>query len=293
MTRALRRLMWAAWEPAARRAARAYVAGPELHDALRVCDELAGKGFRTAICPWHSEQTSRTVADSYLRALRALDGAGRDCYLSIKAPDLEYSSALMDEILEAARSSSTTIHFDALGPEAADRTWQLIEASAGRGVTIGCTLPARWRRSVSDVDRVLALDLRVRIVKGQWEDPEGAVRDVEAAYLSLIDRLAGRGRQVAVATHVPRLARRAVDSLHRAGSTCELELLFGLPTRGTVDVARRGGVPIRFYVPYGHAWLPYSLSQLRRHPGILYWTFRDWLKGSRRTLRSHAMVIDR
>jgi proline dehydrogenase len=140
---------------------------------------------------------------------------------------------------------------------------------------VGCTLPARWSRSLIDVERAADLGLRVRVVKGQWADPAEPDIDIGAAYLKLIDRLAGRVRTVAVATHDPALARAALARLRESGTPSELELLFGLPMKGALAVAREEGVPVCIYVPFGNGWMPYAFSQLRRNPGIALWMFRD------------------
>ena len=281
----LRRLVWVSWRPIAERAARSYVAGPTLSDALRVCDALARQGLAATICPWDGPgDPCRRVADAYLAAVHALARATLDCYVSIKAPSLGFSGDLVAELLEAARPHGCGIHFDSLGPEAADHSWALLAEAAARGGRLGCTLPGRWRRSLSDVDRAVELGLRVRVVKGQWADAGGGgAPDLDArdGFLRVVDRLAGRGCRVAVATHDHALAGQALARLRDAGTACELELLYGLPARQSLQAARAAGVPVRVYVPYGHAWLPYGLSQARRNPRILWWTMKDWLLGWR------------
>ena len=119
----------------------------------------------------------------------------------------------------------------------------------------------------------------MRVVKGQWADPDPPEVDLREGFLRVIDRLAGRASQVRVATHDPPLAHTALSLLRVAGTPCELELLFGLPARQVIQEADVAGVPVRCYVPYGQAWLPYSISQARRNPRILWWMFRDALAG--------------
>jgi proline dehydrogenase len=80
-----------------------------------------------------------------------------------------------------------------------------------------------------------------------------------------------------VATHDPPLAREALRRLHAAGTSCELELLFGLPMNAVMEVAKEQGVSVRLYVPYGEAYMPYALSQARKNPKILGWFIRDIL----------------
>ena len=82
-------------------------------------------------------------------------------------------------------------------------------------------------------------------------------------------------REVAVATHDAALAREAFLRLRRAGTPCELELLCGLPRAEVMAVAKEFDVPVRLYIPFGTAWLPYALGQLVRKPHMWIWMVRD------------------
>jgi hypothetical protein len=86
-----------------------------------------------------------------------------------------------------------------------------------------------------------AAKARLRIVKGEWADPQADPADAGAAFLALVRSLAGRASPVAVATHDPALARRALGVLVEAGTPCELEQLRGLPRARTMAVARAWG----------------------------------------------------
>jgi proline dehydrogenase len=80
---------------------------------------------------------------------------------------------------------------------------------------------------------------------------------------------------VAVASHDVTLARTALERLIRSGTSCELEMLYGLPMKASIAQARELGVPVRVYVPYGQAFLPYAMSQLKQNPRIAWWLLRD------------------
>jgi len=280
MNRRLNKMIWSAWEEVAKHAGRAYVAGPELADAVRTCRRLSGLGFGGTICFWNIESDSaEQVVDAYTCALAVMANEKLNCYLSIKLPSLNYDWALLRKVLEQARRTNTLIHFDSLEHEAADRTFSMI-AEAARGYPhLGCTLPGRWMRSVADADIAVDLGLHVRVVKGQWPDPNGRDLNTHEGYLRVIDRLAGRARFVAVATHDPELGRAALKRLRGAGTPCALELLYGLPVKQALKAARELEVPVCVYVPFGHGWLPYSLSQARHNPRVFWWVFRDLITG--------------
>lgn len=278
MNRKLNKVIWSVWEAVAKHAGRAYIAGPELADAMSTCRRLFGLGLGGTICFWNVEDDSpERIADAYTSALAQLADEKMDCYLSIKLPPLNYEWALVSEILEQARNKNTLVHFDSLEHETADRTFSMIAQAARSYPHLGCTLPGRWVRSVDDAHVAVDLGLHVRVVKGQWPDPQHREINPCEGYLNVIDRLAGQARFVAVATHDAEIGRKALERLREADTPCSLELLYGLPMKPSLKVASELNVPVRVYVPFGHGWLPYSLTQARRNPRMFWWLFQDLL----------------
>lgn len=294
MNRRLSKMIWSAWEAVAKHAARAYIAGPELEDAMGTCRRLHDLGFGGTICFWNvGSDSPKRVADAHASALALLANEKMDCYLSVKLPSLNYEWALVSELLEQARCKNTLVHFDSLEPETADQTFSMLARAARSYPHLGCTLPGRWARSVADADIAVDLGLHVRVVKGQWPDPQHLEMDPREGFLNVIDRLAGRARSVAVATHDPELGRDALQRLRRVGTPCSLELLYGLPVKSALKVASEMDVPVRVYVPFGHGWLPYSLTQARSNPRVFWWILRDLITGGsplHSKLRSSGIV---
>jgi proline dehydrogenase len=277
MIRQIKEWIWRMWLIAAPRAAQSYVAGLDVKDAMLTGHWLAENGFACTIAFWNSAgDPVEEVMTAYRSASVALRSEGVDGYLSVKAPAVEYRSDLLADLV---RDSATRIHFDAHGPETADPTFALIDGLPRGAAPIGCTLPGRWARSPGDADWAVDRGLAVRIVKGQWSDPRAPDLDMRQGFLAIVDRLAGRAPMVAVATHDVPLAREALRRLLAAGTPCELELLFGLPILPTLPVAQETGVLVRQYVPYGHGYLPYCISQGVRNPHVLWWALRDSLLG--------------
>lgn len=268
------------WGRLSRLAARSYAAGTELEDAVDACQRIARRGFASIVSYWNGDDdVPRTVADAGLAALGMVRRRGLDCYLSVKATALDFDDGLLGELLERGREPGIRIHFDSMWPEAAGRTFALIAGARAKAAAIGCTLPGRWPRSVRDADFGVERGLAVRVVKGQWVDPDDPGLEPRAGFLAVIDRLAGRARHVAVATHDVPLACEALRRLQAAQTSCELELLLGLPVARAARAARDLGVPVRLYVPYGRAWVPYCVSQVRRNPRMLWWVVRDVVFG--------------
>jgi proline dehydrogenase len=262
------------------RAARSYVAGPHLSDAIDFAWQLEQQGMSSTIAYWNN--IGDDPADVYGEYLSAIDGAadaGLHTYISIKAPALSMSESFAETLARRCRDRHIGLHFDSLAIDHQRRTFDLIERLGSIGANLGCTLPGRSGRSQRYVERAVAQRLRVRVVKGQWEDPGYAI-DAHLGFMTLINRLAGRAAHVAVATHEPKLAEEALARLKDRATPAELELLLGLPMQAVKDVARRFNVPVRIYIPYGHAWLPYEYSAARKNPRVLRWLLLDALHGA-------------
>jgi proline dehydrogenase len=284
---------------AIRLAARLFVRGSRLSDAVAAGARLAERGRATTIGYFNADgDAPRAVADACLAALAAIGAAGAAesarPYLSIKVPALSFDDALVGEIVDRAALAGVGVHFDSHEADQADATFVAITAAARRlpaaaaggdddgepGADrrlwrLGCTLPGRWPRSLDDADRTAGLGLRVRVVKGQWADPAAPDVDPRRGFLEVIDRLAGRAREVAVASHDAPLAREALQRLRRAGTPAELELLLGLPMQGALRVAREMQARVRIYLPFGVSWLPYALLHVQKNPRVAWWALRD------------------
>ncbi|HSQ96518.1 MAG TPA: GNAT family N-acetyltransferase [Croceibacterium sp.] len=210
--------------------------------------------------------TPAEVATNYRQLSSALAGSGCDALFALKAPALGFEEALVREIAAA----DVPLTFDSLTEPQAERTLALAEA-----VSAGVALPARWRRSSADAARLRDGACRIRLVKGEWPDPDADVPDIVEAYLTLARLLAGRKAPVGVATHDPALADAALRVLLKAGTPCELEQLRGLPRRRTMEVARKLGVPVRLYYPFGPGWWPYAVDKALARPYLPLWALKD------------------
>jgi proline dehydrogenase len=290
----LKRIVLVLWRPIERRAAGAYLAGPQLSDAIEAGGRITELGYGLTLGFWNPDDADPgDVAKENLSLIETLRGRDWDWYLSIKVPALGFSSRLVAEIVRASGQLGTIVNLDSHDPDTADSTLALaIEARAIHD-RIGITIPGRWRRSLTDADLAVERGLRVRLVKGEWPDPEDSQIGAREGFLAVVDRLAGRAAHVSVATHDADLAREAVRRLAAGGTSHDIELLVGLPFDPVVDVAREAGLPVRVYVPYGRASLRYGLAYLGRNPRRVWWLARDLVLRRRRRRLPRAPIAGR
>jgi proline dehydrogenase len=269
-------------------AGRAYVPGEGLDDALALAraHAAAGRACTLGYFDGHDDSPAEVAARN-CAAADAMSALSPTDYVSIKAPGLRYDLDALDRVLAHCGERQVRVHFDSHDLGNAELTLACAERAVEQGLQVGLTLPGRWRRSLDDAAHACTLGLRVRVVKGEWPDPEVPDADARAGFLAVVDTLiAHRAAEVAVASHDPPLAREALRRLQAAGIRCELELLNGLPQRAALAVAQTLGVPVRVYIPFGVAWRPYALRKALRRPRILLWLAKDLVLGLRQRWRS-------
>lgn len=254
------------------------VPGPGPGAAARRCRALNRSGLAATPGYFQSgDGRPEDIVAANLAVAGLLADREGDVYLSVKAPPLAFDSDRLRKIADAAAAANMALMFDAHAPKDADRTLAAVSDLLGEFPRTGFALPARWLRSRADAAAFRDGSARIRLVKGEWADADWRGMDVEASYLALVARLAGRAAPVGIATHDPGLAERALTLLLESGTPCELEQLRGLPGRRTTAIARRLGVPVRVYVPFGPGWWPYALDKALARPYLPSWMIEDRL----------------
>lgn len=258
------------------RIASRHIAGPELADALEVCTWASLQGIGTNISRWpYPDDSVEIMFEHYASMLRVIRENKLDSFLGVKIGALGDDYGRFGELVRIAKENDVRLHVDSFGPESASMNFSFLERAAAVYENLGCTLPSRWRRSLDDADRAVELGLQVRVVKGQWTDSENTKLDYRKNYLAIVRRLAGRARQIGVATHDYRLAEEALTFLSTSGSAFEMQQYFTMPRNG-LKLSKRFGCPYRLSLAYGCPYLPYNTRFLLSRPGMITWLISDY-----------------
>ncbi|MDP3659524.1 hypothetical protein [Phenylobacterium sp.] len=275
--------------PAMKRLAPDHVGGETLDEALAVAQALGGRGLANTLGFWDTPAYApEQVAYVYRQAIARIGEAGGNGYVSIKPPALRFDSAVARELARAARDAGVRLHCDSHGIQVADLTLAFASDLAHElpPHLISVTTPGRWSRSLADAKHLLERGVGVRIVKGEWPDPDDAARDMRQGFLELAQGVAGAQAHVAIASHDAALSAEAISRVQQAGTPCELELIHGLQTDGLLSVASEAGVAARIYVPFGRGFVPSALRILRRNPGLAMQMLTSMITPWRATARA-------
>jgi len=276
----LKKSIWSFLSLLVKRLSRNYIAGPSLSDAHTLGKYLHKRNYLVSYGYWDSpDDNAEEVFNLYVSSMDMLTKFSGNNYLSIKIPALNYEKSLFVKLLNKSQTTGVQLHFDSLSPEHASRIFAFIQdLSSAEQDHVGCTLPGRWQRSMQDAELAIKLGLNIRVVKGQWEDPDNPGYDAAMGYLNIIKTLSGRAKNVRIATHNYDLASESIQLLKASNTPCELELLYGLPSSKIIELAEQNHIPVRIYIAFGHAYLPYALASFRKNPATILKLTRELLR---------------
>ena len=151
----------------------------------------------------------------------------------------------------------------------------------------GVVLQSYLYRTLDDVARVNAANVRVRLVKGAYDEPPAVAfpkkADVDANFAAAMEQLLRKGTYPAIATHDERLieaTRRFAREQAIAPDRYEFQMLYGI-RRDLQDRLLREGYRVRIYVPYGTEWYPYLMRRLAERPANLLFLVRSVIRERR------------
>lgn len=283
---------------AARRTASRFVAGESLPQAVAVVRSLNAEGM-TASLDLLGEKTSDQksallAADQYVTILRTTAREQLDCNVSLKLTQLGLDvdpglcEASLRRLLGVAKETSNFIRIDMEGSAYVNGTLALYRRLRADGFdNVGVVLQSYLHRTDSDLESLLRLRPRIRLVKGAYAEPASVAyprkADVDSSFRRLTERLLTSASYPAIATHDARLIEHAREfALSRSipPASFEFQMLFGI-RRDLQRRIRDEGYRMRVYVPFGTQWFPYFMRRLAERPANLGFVLRNLLAEGR------------
>jgi proline dehydrogenase len=276
-----------------------FVAGDTLDDALRVVSTLNARGITASLDHLgenvSEEAAARAAAQDYLKAFERIATDQLQANVSVKLTQLGLDIAenlcreLLTGILARAQQLENFVRIDMEGAAYTQRTLDLVLELHERHPNCGVVLQSYLYRTEADVSRVNAAGVRVRLVKGAYDEPADIAypkkEDVDASFERAMRALLDHGTYPAIATHDERLieATKAYARQRNIGADrFEFQLLYGI-RRDLQECLVREGFRVRVYVPYGTEWYPYLMRRLAERPANLWFFVGNLVRERRRT----------
>ena len=295
-----RSLLWAADKPRfqkfveesrlTRDVVKRFVAGPDLEDAIQAIKELNARGIG-GILDLLGEGVEDLAGagaafDEYLESIKRIEETGVDTTVSVKLTQLGLGfdkGTCIDHLRRLAAEAQaigTVVEIDMEQSEYVVDTIDVYRGLHADFAELRLALQAYLRRTPVDLETMVTLKPKVRLVKGAYAEPEAVAfqkrREIDAQYRFLTDWLFERGTDPGIATHDHRLidhAKAAAQRCHGHSKGFEIQMLYGI-RRDLQEQLAAEGYRVRVYVPFGSAWYPYLMRRLAERPANLYFFTR-------------------
>lgn len=271
--------------------ARRFVAGEGVDDAIAAVEKLNAHGLSASL-DFLGEDVAREEeathnADVYCDTIRRVAAAGLNANVSVKlsaigqsiAEDMAVSN--LGRIIETARPHDMFIRLDMEGSATVDSTYRILDRARSAYDHIGPVVQAYLLRAASDVGRLVAQKIRVRLCKGAYKESlEVAIQRmplIRRNYMELAEQLLTGGGYCGIATHDNALldaVRAFVERNNIRPDAFEFQMLYGIRPEAQRAIVREG-YRMRVYVPFGAHWGGYFYRRLAERRENVYFVLRN------------------
>jgi len=286
-----------------RKLVRRFVAGDTLEEALVASDALLSQGYYVSLDLLgenvKSEEEALRAKNMYIDMLEAiasrpttkLEAPKEACNISIKLTqcgfdqDDEFAEKNFREVLAAADRHGNFVRVDMEASEYTERTLAMIERVWPDFKNTGTVLQTYLYRTPDDLERMMKLGVRLRLVKGAYLEPATVAfpdkRKVDEAYVTLAKQMLLGAHYPAIATHDEKIINALIAFIEEQQiprERFEFQMIYGV-RRDLQERLRKLGYGMRIYVPFGESWYPYFSRRLAERPANMFFILKSLFKG--------------
>jgi proline dehydrogenase len=274
--------------------ARRFIAGESVHEAIEAARQVQARGMLVSLDLLGESVRSHTEAAAasreYQQVMEEIVDAGVERNISLKLTQLglEIDRATatdnLRKILDLAARHEFFVRIDMENSPFTEVTLEIFETLWQLGYqSAGVVLQSALKRSERDLQQIVRLGARIRLVKGAYKESRSIAyaskSDVDAAYVRMMRVLLTEGTYPAIATHDPAMieATRAwARERQVARDRFEFQMLFGI-RRDLQQSLVDEGYRVRVYIPFGREWFPYFMRRLGERPANVGFVVRGIL----------------
>ncbi len=277
-----------------RKTASRFIAGDTLDDAIVAVRRANDQGMLGTLDFLGENTLSREdasrAAGEILDILDRIETEKVRCNVSVKltqlglAQDPEFCERQLFKIVERARDCANFIRVDMEDSPYTRKTLDIVLRVHEKFDNVGAVIQSYLYRSEQDTARLLKAGIRIRLVKGAYQEPENVAfprkRDTDANFLKLMKMLLTSPSCHAIATHDEAILRATMEFARTMGipkNHFEFQLLYGIRRDLQLELVREG-YNVRLYIPYGAQWYPYFMRRLAERPANVAFIVRNFFK---------------
>lgn len=182
----------------------------------------------------------------------------------------DYCRKNLVEIVDHASRLGRFVWIDMESSRFTDNTIDIYNNVFSTNKNVGMCIQSYLKRSQNDVERLLRIGGKIRLVKGAYNEPATIAyktrKEIDNNYTTIMERLFKASVSVfSVATHDDKLVNEAIRMSEKYPKNFEFALLKGIRDNLKLQLVNKG-YRVTEYIPYGQNWMPYSIRRLREKP---------------------------
>ncbi len=243
---------------------------------MRVARETNKRNIRVIVNRLGEETPDPKLIEEYtqeyLRILDLLEQEGIDGTISVKPSQLGLAAeaslyrANLSRILGKADMGNRDVWIDMEDSSYTEATLQVYKELFREHRTMGVCLQANLKRTENDLQSLLPMGARIRLVKGAYPEEASVAykgrAKVDSNYRRLLETLFQDGDGFVVGTHDTKLIRAAERLSKEHSKHFEFQMLRGIRD-DLKDRLVGEGYRVGEYIPYGPEWYKYSKRRIR------------------------------
>jgi len=256
--------------------AKQWIAGDTIDDALTSA-KIAYKSGRNAIInklgEYHTSKKQITsTIEEYQKIIQSFRKWKIRGAISIKPTQVGLSISQkecyrnFEAIIKDACNAHVFVWLDMESSDHTDETIEIYSAFFSKYERLGIALQANLKRTEDDLNNLLEIGAKIRLVKGAYREKEKisfkSKEDVDRNYLKLMRILFKKGNEFGIATHDGKIIKNAENLSKKYPKKFEFQMLKGIRDELKPQLIKKKFV-VSDYIPYGTNWLPYSLRRIK------------------------------
>ncbi|MFC6731416.1 proline dehydrogenase family protein [Haladaptatus sp. DYSN1] len=251
-------------------------------DHTRKLNERGVKAILNLLGEHYDERAEADAdADVYIDLVDEIAAANLDACISVKPSQvgLDFGADVFGEnvtrIVDHAAAKGVFVWIDMEDHTTTDDTLDVFEELARKHEGgVGLAIQANLKRTKADLERLVDVPGKIRLVKGAYDEPKAIAfkdkADVNQAYKDylkfMFEEFEGG---IAVGSHDPAMIAYAKELHEEYGTDFEIQMLMGVRESAQYELAEE--YEMWQYVPYGDRWAQYFYRRvMERKENVLF-----------------------
>jgi proline dehydrogenase len=236
-------------------------------------------------------QQAEMVTSHYLQVIEQIYTNKLPAVISLKLTqlgfDLSFEKALQyfENLAKKAEPYGIDIWIDMEGSTYTDATIQFYKKISANYKNIGLCLQSYLYRTENDLEKLLSLSPKIRLVKGAYNESKqlayGKKKQVDLNYIKLAEilltALNNYRIRIVFATHDKKMINHIINKaqvMNLSNDAFEFHMLYGINSELLLKLAQEG-YQTAVLISYGDSWFPWYMRRLAERPANVYFVLKN------------------